>query len=159
MSTEVVIPWELKYKFVQGMLTTLFKGFMYEIRQEYGATAALKIYERVCRRDDRVKNMTKTLKEVFKIEGNDAEALTKWFNIYFEVTGIEGTTVELTKTYSKTKIIKCPFKTGYKDISMWYLTCLGNIITETLNPKATLERPKAMCAGDPFCEYIMKIKE
>ena len=47
MAKKVSIPWELKYKFAQGGWTTLLKGFLYEIREEYGAAAALKIYERL----------------------------------------------------------------------------------------------------------------
>ncbi|MFX1521313.1 MAG: hypothetical protein ACFFCD_15470 [Promethearchaeota archaeon] len=47
MAMEAVISRELKYKFVRGMITTLFKGFMYEIRGECGATTALKIHDRL----------------------------------------------------------------------------------------------------------------
>ena len=159
MTKEVVIPWELKYKFVQGMLTTLFKGFMYEIREECGAATALKIYESLNKRDDRIKKMTQTLKDVFKIEGNDAETIAQWNEIYSELTGIEGTWTERSKTISRVKVTKCPFKTEPKDISGWSPNFLANIVVKTINPKATVERPKAMCAGDPYCEYIYKIEE
>jgi len=158
MSKEVVIPWELKYKFVRGMLTTLFKGFMYEIREECGAAITLKIYESLNKRDDRIKNMTHTLKDVFNIEGNDMDTIVKWWKIYWELTGIESTTLELSKTFWRNRITKCPFKTGYKDISDWDFL-LVNIIVKTINPKATYERLKGMCAGDPYCESVWKIKE
>jgi len=71
------LPWELKYKFVSGMLTTLFKGFMYVIREKFGAATALELAERMWKFDDRLKNMTNTLKDIFNIEGNDIEALMK----------------------------------------------------------------------------------
>ena len=158
MSKEVVIPWELKYKFVRGMMTTLFKRFMYEIREECGAATALKIHERLNRRDDRIKNMTYTLRDVFNIEGNDIETIDRWYNIYWDLTGIEGTSLELSKTHGRVKITKCPFKTGYKDISDWCLN-FNNIIIKTINPKTILERVKGMCAGDPYCEFVWKIEE
>ena len=34
-----------------------------------------------------------------------------------------------------------------------------NIVGKTINPKAIVERPKAMCAGDLYCEYVYNIKE
>jgi len=94
MAKKMPIPWELKYNYMKGMLTTLFKSVMYEFRERYGAAAALEFYEGVWNRDDRVKNMTTTLKEVFKIEGNDLEAIFNWYNIFWELMGLEGSRLE-----------------------------------------------------------------
>ena len=159
MSKKVVIPWELKYKFLKGMLTTFFKGVMYEIREKDGATAALEFFERIWKMEDRVKNMTNTIKDVFKIEDNDMEAIAKWFDIYNELTGTEATRLELSKTFNKVRCpMGCAWHTKPKDISDWVLIFFG-IIVKTLNPKATIERPKGMCLGDPYCEYVTKIEE
>ena len=154
------IPWELKYKFVKGMLTTLFKGVMYEFREKDGAAATLEFYERIWKREDRVKNMTKTLKDVFKIEGNDMEAIGEWFDIYNERLETEGYTIyERSNTFSRARCpIGCAWKTESKDVSDWALIFF-NIIVKTINPKATIERPKGMCAGDQFCEYVTRIEE
>ena len=157
MSKKVVVPWELKYKFVRGMLTTLFKGFMYEIREECGAATTLKIYENLNKRDDRIKNVTKNIKEVFKIEGNDAETIAKWIDIWDELVGVEGNWLERSKTIAGIKVTKCPFKTVYKDVSDW-CRIWQNIVVKTINNKVTSKRPQSMCAGDPYCEYISKIE-
>ena len=95
MAKKMPIPWELKYNYMKGMLTTLFKSVMYEFREKYGAAAALEFVEGVWKREDRVKNMTTTLKEVFKIEGNDIEAIIKWFEIWRELMGVESTIFEI----------------------------------------------------------------
>ncbi|MFX1519833.1 MAG: hypothetical protein ACFFCD_07925 [Promethearchaeota archaeon] len=158
MTKKMVIPWELKADIRIKGWASILKGLMYEIREEYGAAAAMEIYERLCKRDDRVKNLTKSILEIFKIEGNDAETIGMWWNIYWELTGMEGTTLEQSKTINKNRITKCPFKTGYKDLSDWVIPFI-DIITKTINPKATFERPIGMCAGDPYCEYVFKIKE
>ncbi|WP_287584554.1 hypothetical protein [Candidatus Borrarchaeum sp.] len=153
------LPWELKCKFAQGQLTTLFKGIMNEIREKYDAVAALEIAEKTWKREDRVKNMVKTLKDVFKIEGNDMEAMNKWWNIYWELTGVEATYLELSETYTKTKITNCPWSTtDPKDICNW-CTIYSNIIEKAMNPKATIKRLKGMCAGDQYCEFFTKIEE
>jgi hypothetical protein len=157
MSKDVVIPWELKYKFVRGMLTTLFKGFMYEIRERYGAASALEIHESLNKRDGRIKNTTQTLKNVFKIEGKDCETIREWFDIWWELLGIEFTWLERSKTIARFKVTKCPWKTGYQDIGDWSFN-LFNIVAKTINPKTIFERPKAMCNGDPHCEYVYKIE-
>lgn len=47
MAKKMPIPWELKYNYMKGMLTTLFKSVMYEFRERYGAAAALEFYEGV----------------------------------------------------------------------------------------------------------------
>ncbi len=153
-----VIPWELKYKYIRGMLTTLLKGFLYEIREEYGAAKSLEIYERVSKRDDRIKNMTNTVRDVFNIEGNDAIAIAKWFNIFLELTGIEATTLELSNTICRFKVTKCLRRTEPKDISGW-CNSLPIRAGMTINPKATFENPKRMCAGDPYCELFWKIED
>ena len=159
MTKKVVVPWELKYKFVRGMLTTLFKGFMYEIREECGAATTLKIYENLNKRDDRIKNVTKNIKDVFKIEGNDAETIAKWIDIWDELVGVEGNLLEQSKTIVRFKVTKCPFKTESQDISNWSPDFLVSIVAKTINPRTKVERPKGMCAGDPYCEYIYKIED
>jgi hypothetical protein len=158
MTKEVVIPWELKYKFVRGMLTTLFKGFMYLIREKFGAATALEIHEQINKMDDRIQNMTDTLRNVFNIEGNDAEAITKWYDIFNELIGIEYSVLERSKTIARRRIIKCPWATEPKDISDWCFN-LQRIIYNSINPKAIIERPIAMCSGDPYCEFITRLEE
>jgi len=159
MAGKVVIPWELKYKFAFGAWTSILKGFMYAIRKKYGAAAALEIYEMVAKMDDRIKNMTQILKDVFKIEGNDMVAMQKWWDIWYELTGIEVTWLERSKTCNRNKITKCPFKMESKDLSDWDLTIFTNVVTKALNPKATTEQHKNMCAGDPYCEFVTRIEE
>ncbi|WP_287584012.1 hypothetical protein [Candidatus Borrarchaeum sp.] len=159
MAKKMAIPWELKYKYLQGMLTTLFKSVMYEYREKHGAAAALEFIEGVWKREDRVKNMTKTLKDVFKIEGNDIEAIDKWWGIWWELTGMDATRLEQSKKLMKFKIpAGCAWLTKPKDISDWPLIFM-NLIVKAINPKAILERVKGLCAGDPYCEYITKIEE
>ena len=158
-ATKRGIPCEFKYDYVLGMVTTLLKGFLYSIREKYGGPAALEIYGMLEKRFDRLKKMTNDLKDVFKIEGNDLEAIMTWWEIFYELVGVEATWLEVTKTYSRIKITKCPWSTpDPKDIINWEKN-FNTIITKTINPKATVERPKAMCAGDPYCEYIHKIEE
>ena len=159
MSKKIAIPWELKYKFVKGMLTTVFKGFMYEIREEFGAATALKIYEKFNKKYDRIRNMTNNIKDVFKIEGNDIEAIEKWWDIWNEILGNQCTTIELSRTFLKTRLpTGCAWKTDPKDIKDWFLI-LGTIVNKTLNPKATFERIKGMCDGDSYCEYVTTIEK
>jgi hypothetical protein len=157
MAKKVAIPLELKYKFASGGYVSLLKGVMYAIREKYGAAAVLEIFERVWKMEDRVKNMTTTLKNVFKIEGNDMEAIAKWYDIWWELQGLEATRPELSKTRTIVKVTQCPWKTWPKDISDWDLF-LQKIIIKTINQKATIEMPKSMCAGDPYCEFITKIE-
>jgi hypothetical protein len=153
------LPWELKFKFAQGQLTTLFKGIMNEIREKYGAAAALEIAEKVWKRENRVKKMVQTLKDVFRIEGNDIGAIQKWWEVYWELVGQEVTILEQSKTFTRSKITKCPWSTPEpKDINDWE-KIFNSIVSKTINPKITVERPKAMCAGDPYCEYVWKIEE
>jgi hypothetical protein len=158
MSKKVAIPWELKADFRLKGWTSILKGFLYAIREKYGADEALKMYERVGEMDDRHKNLTNSIKTIFKIEGNDIETIAKWFDIWWELTGEEYTWLERSKTIARSKITQCPFKTGYEDISEWELIFRKNI-SKAINPKAIVERPKAMCAGDPYCEHVFKIEE
>ena len=153
------LPWELKYKFVRGQMTTLFKGFMYAIREECGAATALKLAEKIWKIDNRVKKMVHTFLNVFKIEGNDLETVGEFWNIYWEITGIEATILEDTKTYSRIKITECPWSTpDPKDISDWCIIW-ADTVNKSINPKITNERLKGMCAGDPYCEYVTKMEE
>ena len=152
------IPWELKYIYAKGGWTSLLKGLIYEIREKYGAAAALEIYESFNKRYDRIKKMTNNIKNAFKIEGNDAETIGQWWDIWWELTGYEGILLERSKTINRVKVTKCPWKTEPKDLGAWALI-FTNIVIKTINPRATMERPKAMCAGDPYCEYIYKVEE
>ena len=103
--------------------------------------------------------MTTTLKEVFKIEGNDMEAIIKWFEIWRELMGVESTIFEQSeKSFRSRNPTGCAWQTDPKDISEWQLN-FTNIILKTLNPKVTVERPKAMCEGDPYCEYVYTLEE
>jgi len=154
----MAIPWELKYKYALGGWTSIFKGFMYEIREKYGEAEAIEMYERLCKRDDRVKNMTNALKDVFNIEGQDAETIAKWHDIWHELCGYEYNWLERSKSIARIKITKWPFKLAPKDINDHSLR-YENIVTKTINLKATVERPKAMCAGNPYCEYVWKIED
>jgi hypothetical protein len=158
MGEKVEIPWETKYKFALGGYSGVAKGFMYVIRDELGAAKALEFYEKLVKKDDRVKNLTNTILTAFKLEGNDAETIGKWYDIFFELFGFEYTTPERSKTILRNKVTKCPFKTEPKDISDW-CRIYSNMVVKTINPKATFERPKAMCAGDPYCEAVVKIEE
>ena len=158
MTEEVVIPWKLKYDFAMDGWISNHKGHLYAIREEYGAAAAIGMYDRFCKMGDRIKNLTNTLLKIFKIEGNDAEAIGQWFDIYHELFGAEYTTLESSNTLVRVRITKCPFKTEPKDLSDWDLG-FTNMIVKTINPKATFERPKAMCAGDPYCEEVYELKD
>jgi hypothetical protein len=158
MAKKRVIPWELKYKYAMGGYAVMLKAFLYAIREKYGAAAVLEIYERISKMDDRVKNMTNSILTAFKLEGNDAETIGEWWDIWQDLIGQEVTILEQSKTIRRVKITKCPWVTEPEDISDWALI-FTNIASKTINPKCTVERPKAMCAGDPYCEYIYKIEE
>ncbi len=158
MAEKVTLPCEFKYDYaMRGYVNTL-RAWLYVTREEYGAATALKLYEKVCKIDDRAKGLTNTILKIFKLEGNDVETIGQWFDIWFELCGMEYTWLELSKTRATAKITKCVWKTGYKDLSGWCSIWL-NIIGETINPKATFEQPKRMCAGDPYCELVFKIEE
>jgi hypothetical protein len=159
MAKKLVIPWELKADFRLRGWTGILKGFLYAIREEYGADATLKLYEKVSKMGDRYKNLTNTIKTIFKIEGNDAKTIGEWFDIWLELIGSEYTVLERTKTIDRKKITKCWFKTGYEDICDWDFKYFVNPIVKTLNPKATAEHIKNMCAGDSYCEFVTRIDE
>jgi len=158
MAKKVVIPWELKYDFAIRAYTSGYKGFLYAIREKCGAATTLEIFERVCAMDDRIKNLTNFFKTTFKLEGNHAETIGQWFDIWAELIGQEFTEPERSKTINRERITKCPFKTEPKDISDWCKIFAG-IVNKTINPKATLERSKGMCAGDSYCEFVTRIEE
>jgi len=158
MTSKMGIPCEFKYELAMKGWASMLAGFLYVIRDEFDAITSLKLIENLFKRDDRLKNLTNFLKTVFKIEGNDIIAIKKWFDIWYELTGFESTLLEQSETIFRIKITTCPFKTGYKDISGW-CKIWSDIVLKTINPKATFERPKGMCAGDPHCEYIFKLEE
>ena len=158
MAKKMTLPCEFRYDFaIKGYVWQL-KAWLNVVRREYGAATALRLYEEVCKIDDRVKKLTNSLLTIFKLEGNDAETIANWFDIWYELNGFEFTWLERSKTVSRAKITNCPYKTEPKDISDWALS-FTDINAKTINPKCTIERPKAMCAGDPHCEYIWKIEE
>ena len=153
------LPWELKYNYVRGQMTTLMKGFLYAIREEYGAAAALKIAEKMWKFNDRVKNMINTLLNVFEIQGNDLEKLAEFWDVYFEIQGTEAIILERSKTISRNKITKCPWSTpDPQDINVW-CERWADTVSESINPKISNKRLKGMCAGDPYCEYVSKLEE
>lgn len=158
MVKKITIPCEFRCEFAITGYTTMLKGFMYVIRERHGAAEAVACIERLFEMDDRIKNMTNFLKTVFKIEGNDAETITDWLVIWYELYGFEYDVLERSKTISRIKVTKCPWKTGYKDLSDWALIWAA-LVTKTITPKAIFERPKAMCVGDPYCEYVTRIDE
>jgi len=158
MAKKVVIPLELKLDFFKSAYMNTFRRFLYAIREEYGAAKALEMYEKTTKMDDSTKNLANTLLTIFKIEGNDAETIGKWHEIFHELVGFESTVLERSKTINRYKVTKCPLKPAYRDLSGWCLIG-ANIVEKTINSKATLERPKALCEGDPYCEFITKIEE
>ena len=119
MATKRMIPWELKYDFAIRGYTSGYRGFLYAIREEYGPAAALKIYEKVCKMDDRIKNLINRILTIFKIDGNDAEAIAECWDIWCELASFKHTWIERSKTIARTKVTECLFKTQPKDISNW----------------------------------------
>ena len=158
MAKKMPIPMELRYSFALGAWTSMHKGFLYALREKYGAAAALEIFERAYEMGDRVKNLTNTLLTIFNLQDNDAVTIGEVLDIWDEFTGIDSTILERSKTINRRKVAKCPFKTEPTDLSDWNLPFI-NILTKTINPKVTFERPKGMCAGDPYCEYVWKLEE
>ncbi len=158
MAEKLEIPVEIKYQFAAGAFADTAKGFLYAYRKKYGAEATLEFFEMWCKDEDRVKNLTNTILKIFKIEGNDAETFAKWFEIWDELSGKESSLLELSKTIARIKVTKCPFKLDYEDLNE-IRSIMINIVAKTINPKATVECPKGMCAGDPYCEYVWRIEE
>jgi hypothetical protein len=140
-------------------MTTLFKGFLYTIREEYGASAALKIAKNMWKFNDRIKNMVKMILKVFELEGDDAETIGEFWDVYSEISGIEGVILERSKTSGRHKITKCPWNTpDPKDLSDWCEN-FWNVINKSINPKVASKRPKGMCTGDSYCEIAWKIED
>ena len=158
MAKKIALPCEFKYDYAMSGYTFVLKAWLHVIRREYGAATALKLYEETCKIGDRTKKLTNLILTIFKLEGNDAETIGEWWEIWWECCGGEITTLERSKTINRIRITKCPWKTEPKDIGDWCVIW-SNIITKTINPKATFERPKGMCAGDPYCESIVKVEE
>lgn len=159
MAGKLEIPMETKFKFALGGYQGVFKGFMHALQERDGGEATLKLYEKVCKEGDRVKNLTNTIMKNFNIEGNDLDAIKKWHEIWWELAGVEGaTSVERTETFERIKITGCPWDTQSKDISDWYLI-FGDIVVGTINPKASFERVMGKCAGDPHCEYVFRLEQ
>jgi hypothetical protein len=158
MAKKPVIPWELKADFRLRGWTSLFKGLMFTIREKYGAAAALEIIERIWKMDNRTENLTNFFLTTFKIEGNNGKTMAKWWDIWYELTGSENITLEQSEKIYRNKVTKCPWKTKYTDISDW-CKIYTSIVDKTINTKTTVERPKAMCLGDPHCEWVAKIQE
>ena len=158
-SKEAVIPWKLKYDFAFKGWVSNHLGHLYAIREKYSSEAALEMYERFCRMGDRIKNIANTLKTIFKIEGNDAKAIGEVFDVWFELVGFEYTVPERSKAINRVQITKCPWEVKYEDMSDWDLKVFVHMFTKAINPKAIVEQPKNMCAGDSYCEFITKIEE
>jgi hypothetical protein len=157
-ATKAVIPWELKYDYAIVGWTGILKGFLYATREKYGPTVTVEIYERVCAMDDRVENLANTIRTIFNLEGNDAEAIGKLYDLWDEFTGTEYTTLERSKIINRRKVTKCPWQTQYLDISDWMIPFTQTFVN-AINPKAIFERPKGMCAGDSYCEYVWKLEK
>lgn len=153
------LPCEMKYDYAMGGYSGILKAFLYAIREKYGANAALEIYARICKLDGRIKRFTNTLLKIFEIEGNDCETIGEWFDVYGELCGHEITILERSKTINRFKITKCAFKTEPIDISHWDIDNFVKNVVETINPKATIEQTSNMCAGDPYCEFVVRLEE
>jgi hypothetical protein len=156
---ELVIPWKLKYDIAfKGWVSSL-RGYFHAVREKYGATISLEMYERMCRMGDRIKNAANKFRTIFNIEGNDATTIGDVIAIWLQLSGIEYTIPEHSKAISRHLITKCPWATDYKDISDWDLNTFVSIVAKTINSKATVEQHKNMCAGDSYCEFVYKIEE
>ena len=159
MTKKVGIPWELKYNFAMEMYANCRKEFFYVIRDEFDADTALRLYEKICIKDDKIKYFTKKFLTLFKIEGYDAETIAQFLDAWWELTGAETTWIERSKTIARVMVTKCPFKTKYKDLSDWDLNIFISIVAKTINPNFSVEQCKNMCAGDSYCEFVFKIEE
>jgi hypothetical protein len=135
MTRKIGVSLEFKYEIALKGWCSMIAGFLYVIREEFDAATALKLIEKLFKRDDRVKNLTNNLRTIFKIEGNDAKTMLDWFETFHEILGTEYTIPEQSKTIFRQKITKCPFKTGYKDVSEW-CKIWSDIVYKTINPKA-----------------------
>jgi len=157
MAEKLEIPWETKYKFAVGGYHAAITGFLSLISEEFGADATYKLYERFCKENDRIKHLVEIIQNVFKIDGNDLDAVGKWWDIFYELYGTEAQDLEQSTTLTRNKITKCPWKIEGKGIDDWCMI-FSDIVYETINPKATIEKVKGMCNGDSYCEFVSKLK-
>ncbi len=151
------IPWEFRYDYAMGGWNSLQQRYLYVIREIYGASAVLDVFEMVCTMEDRVQKLTNAIRTIFNLSGKDCATIGEVFDIWDEFMKIESTLLERSQIINRRKVTKCPWKTEPRDISAWSLPFF-NIVGKTINPKVTVERPKGMCAGDPYCEYIWKLE-
>jgi hypothetical protein len=70
-----------------GDWTAWLKAYHYAIREKYGTDAALEIYERTCKMDDRIKSFTNAVLKAFELEGNDAETIGAWWDLWHNSMG------------------------------------------------------------------------
>ncbi len=153
------LPCEFKYDWAIRGYANILRAFLYAIREEYGADAAVRIKERIDNMSDRVKEgFVKPILEIFKIDGDDAETIGAVFDVWGEVCGQEGVILERSETVNRIKYTKCPWKTEPKDLSGW-CNSFNIIVGKTVTPKVAFEPIKLMCAGDPHCEFVWKIEE
>jgi hypothetical protein len=152
------LSFEQKYDFVMSGNENFFRGWLYAIREKYGASAVLDITATMYKEGDRIKNMTNALLKVFGLEGNDASTIGELLDVWDEIWKYETTILERTPKVNRRIVTKCIWKVNYKDIGNYAFT-IKNIMGKTVNSNATFERPKGMCVGDPYCEYIWRIDE
>ena len=152
------IPWDLKYNFAMKGFEDFFRGLMYAIREKYGAAVTLEIFDRWVNDGDRVKDLTNNLRTIFDLKGNDCVTIGEVLDVWDEVCGYESFVIERSPTIYRRKVTKCPWTVKYKDVGnyAWYFK---DQMGKGVNPKATLEMPKKMCAGDSYCDYIWRIEE
>jgi hypothetical protein len=112
----------------------------------------------VLKSGDRVKNVAKLIQKIFNLNGNDCETIGEVLDVWDELCGYESAILERSPTINRRKVTKCPWKVKYKDIGnyAWYFK---DQMGKGVNPKATLELQKKMCAGDSYCDYIWRIEE
>ena len=158
MTKKISIPLELKYDFAIRGYASFVARILHAIREKYGSAEALEIYERTCKMGDSIMNLTNRLLTIFKIEGNDAEAIANCLNIWYELCGYEVTWLEMSRAIFRNKVTKCPWKIELRELSD-RCSIFNNIVIKTINPKATFEQPKGMCAGDTYCESVVKIED
>jgi hypothetical protein len=152
------LSFEQKYDFVMSGNEHFFRGWLYAIRAKHGAAAVLDSYAMMCKEGDRIKNMTNALRKIFNLYGNDATTIGELLDVWDEIWKYETTILERTPTINRRIVTKCIWKVDYKDIGNYAFT-IKEIMGKTVNPKAAFERPKGMCVGDPYCEYIWRIEE
>lgn len=158
MAKKVVIPWELKHDWAMRGWASSHRGYLYATRKKHGPAAALELFERAQKIDERVKNFANAILTIFNLKGNDCETIGEVLDIWDELTGTEASVLKRSKIINRRKVTQCPLETGYEDVSDWAVIWM-NIIDDVINPKGIFERPKSMCAGDPYCEYVYRFEE